>query len=62
MKRERIERLKEMFDDAFSAMRSEWDFGHFTAINDANEKEAEEIFAELFAEAELRHQTFDSSR
>jgi hypothetical protein len=52
MKRERIERLKELFDSAFNVVRNEWDFGDFTAQNNADEKEAEEIFAELLSEAE----------
>jgi hypothetical protein len=51
MKRARIERLKEIFDKAFGVMRHEWDFGEFTAQNEADEKEAAEIFAELLREA-----------
>lgn len=52
MKRERIERLKELFDDAFSVVRNEWSFGDFTAQIAADEAEANEIFAELLSEAD----------
>ncbi len=51
MKRQQIERLKELFDDAFTVVRNEWDFGDFRAQLDADEKEAQAIFAELLAEA-----------
>lgn len=52
MKRERIERLKELWDDAWGVVRNEWDFPPFTEKLNAEEKEVEEIFAELFAESD----------
>ena len=52
MKRERVERLKAIFDDAWAVVRNEWDFGEFSTKIDADEKEAEQIFAELLAETE----------
>ena len=50
MKRSRVERLKEIFDSAFDVVRNEWDFGDFSAQINAEEKEAEEIFAELMTD------------
>lgn len=55
MKRERIARLREIFEDAMSVVHAEWNFGHFKAANAAVDKEAEEIFTELLAEAECDH-------
>lgn len=52
MKREKIERLKEIYDNAFGVLRAEWDFGDFKKQNDSDEKEAEAIFSELLREAD----------
>lgn len=52
MKRERIERLKVLFDDAWGVMENEWSFGDFTKDIEKDKAEAEEIFAELLKEAE----------
>jgi hypothetical protein len=52
MKREKIERLKELWDDAWNVVRNEWGFGDFKEQLDAKEKEAKEIFADLLREAD----------
>jgi hypothetical protein len=51
MKRERIERLKKLFDDAWGVMEDEWNFGEFKTRIEEDSKEAQQIFAELLKEA-----------
>ena len=52
MKRERIERLKEIYEEAASVMEAEWTFGKFREKMAQERKEAEAIFEELLSEAE----------
>lgn len=51
MKRAQIERLKELFDQAWNVLDQEWSFGEFKARIEADREEADAIWAELLREA-----------
>lgn len=54
MKRERLERLKELFDQGWEAIEAEWNMPPFKDKIAATRKEAEELWNELLEEPGLK--------